>query len=229
MIILYFSRSLIWYQVNEVDQNQIFFPTLQIIGAWKIERMRHYGPMDNDYFWFLHPNMMEWQLHPDMLEFQQHLKVTIYCPFVFKTFPFDTNYCDFSFGALENENKSIQLNSTRIRYKHKRLHQGEGLLYLDESYLPFDIYLESKMPFEVELAGMWYSFTGMKITLTRNNFDELQGSFYGPTLMFSLLSLVSYGISEDSVRIFSILIKSLCKYHMICKSSGSQRPTKNLL
>ena len=185
-----------------MDQNQIFFPTLQIGGAWKIERMRHYGPMDNDYFWFLHPNMMEWQLHPDMLEFQQHLKVTIYCPFVFKTFPFDTNYCDFSFGALENENKSLQLNSTRIKYKHKKLHQGEGLLYMDESYLPFHIYLESKMPFDIELAGMWYSFTGMKITLTRNNFDELQGSFYGPTLMFSLLSLVSYGIIEDSVRIF---------------------------
>ena len=175
---------------------------MQIGGAWKIERMRHYGPMDNDYFWFLHPNLMEWQLHPDMLEFQQHIKVTIYCPFVFKTFPFDTNYCDFSFGALENENKSLQLNSTRIKYKHKKLHQGEGPLYLDESYLPFDIYLESEMAFEVELAGMWYSFTKMKITLTRNNFDELQGSFYGPTLMFSLLSLVSYGISEDSVSCF---------------------------
>ena len=68
--------------------------------------------------------------------------------------------------------------------------------------MPFDIYLESEMAFEVELAGMWYSFTKMKITLTRNNFDELQGSFYGPTLMLSLLSLVSYGISEDSVKIF---------------------------
>ena len=39
----------------------------------------------------------------------------------------------------------------------------------------------------------------MSIKLKRNNYDELFGSYYGPTLIFSVLSLVSYAINVDSV------------------------------
>ena len=65
---------------------------------------------------------------------------------------------------------------------------------LDESHLPFDISVKSIEANDHEIAGFYYSFTGMTIKLKRNSFDELIGNYYGPTLIFSLLSLVSYAI-----------------------------------
>ena len=53
--------------------------------------MRNYGPIDNDFFWIKYPHL---------IEYQQALKVTIYCSFDFKTFPFDSHNCDFNFGSL---------------------------------------------------------------------------------------------------------------------------------
>ena len=91
------------------------------------------------------------------------------------------------------------LNSTRIKYNDKRIQEGEGSLTLEESHLPFDITVKSLKEFDVELAGFHYSFTGMRIYIKRNDFDELFGAYYGPTLIFSLLSLVSYAINIDSV------------------------------
>ena len=35
-----------WYGLTEVDQNEIYFPTLQISGAKTIQRTRKYGPKD---------------------------------------------------------------------------------------------------------------------------------------------------------------------------------------
>ena len=93
-------RNLTWYRLDVFDQEQIFVPTLQISGSKTVVRTRHYGPKDGDYFWFLHPNIYEWQHAPNMLEFQQTLQIAVYCPFNFKSFPFDNNYCDFTFGSV---------------------------------------------------------------------------------------------------------------------------------
>ena len=77
-----------WYSLTEVDQNEIYFPTLKISGAKTIQRTRNYGPKDSDYFWFQTPHNFE---------YQQEQKPTIYCSFDFQTYPFDTHYCDFKF------------------------------------------------------------------------------------------------------------------------------------
>ena len=70
--------------------------------------MRNYGPIDNDFFWIKYPHL---------IEYQQALKVTIYCSFEFKTFPFDSHNCDFNFGSLGIDVERILLNSSRVRYK----------------------------------------------------------------------------------------------------------------
>ena len=86
-----------------------------------------------------------------------------------------------------------------LRYKNDRKLFGEGPLEFDPNLLPFYVSLESLEEFNFFQAGYNYSFAGMKMTLKRNNFGLLIGGYYGPTIIFSLLSLVSFTINPDIV------------------------------
>ena len=90
-----------------------------------------------------------------------------------------------------------------LRYEDKLKKFGEGKVEMDQSLLPFDISFESLKPKEKFLAGFDYSYTRFRIHLVRNNFKLLIGSYYAPTAMFSLLSLISFSINPDVVSIYS--------------------------
>ena len=94
-----------------------------------------------------------------------------------------------------------------ISYQNQEIQYGEGLLQLNQSRLPFDISLESLKPFLKPEMGYDYSFAGMRIHLARNSFTMLIGSYYGPTVIFSILSLVSYSIKSDIVSFIPNLRK----------------------
>ena len=81
----------------------------------------------------------------------------------------------------------------------EKVDYGEGLLKVKQSRMPFDISLENLAPFLYEESGFNYSYAGVRIHLTRNDFTLLIGSYYGPTIIFSMLSLVSYSIKSDIV------------------------------
>ena len=78
----------------------------------------------------------------------------------------------------------------------------KGMLKLDDTGLPFDVSIESLEPFAHFQAGFNYSFTGMRIYLSRNEFGQLIGGYYGPTFLCSLLSQISYAINTDIVSYF---------------------------
>ena len=185
------NKSMKWYGVNEFDLTQIFTPTLEISGTKKIVRKRKYGPTDKDYFWYNNPQ--------SMMEFQESLRVTIYCSMDFKHFPFDYHTCDLNFGASANSIRTLKMNATTVYYKNQSLSNDEGLLNMKQSHLPFDIALESLKSFEHVRGEYKYSYVGIRIHLTRNNFGVLIGGYYGPTIIFSMLSLVSYSIKAEIV------------------------------
>ena len=185
----------------------MYFPTLQINEAKSVSRTRKYGPTDEDFFWFLYPHFFE---------FQQALKVEIYCTFDFTSFPFDSHECDFKFGASSSYSTVLILNEPWVRYKDEKREFGEGPLNINQSRLPFKISLESLKQFEFSQAGFKYSFVGMRMTLTRNSFGLLIGGYYGPTTIFSLLSLVSFSINPDIVS-FKVFFSNLCFSKMSSK------------
>ena len=133
------------------------------------------------------------------MEYQQSLKVTIYCSITFKHFPFDHHTCDLNFGVSGNEIRALKLNSPIIDHKNQSVSHDEGLLHMKQSRLPFHIALESLESFEYIQGGYKLSYAGMRIYLTRNDFGVLIGGYYGPTIIFSMLSLVSYSIKADIV------------------------------
>ena len=89
-----------WYAISEIDTNQIYFPTLRISDARSVKRLRKYGPIDTDFFWFLYPHQVE---------YQQALKVTISCSMDFQDYPFDSHVCSLDFGASSSISERLQL------------------------------------------------------------------------------------------------------------------------
>ena len=100
----FFFRELGWYDIKEQDSKEIYFPTLQILGAKSLKREMRYGPNDNDFYWFLYPHLVEYQMA---------LKITIYCSFEFENFPFDSHYCDLHYGSASSMSATLQLHTTR--------------------------------------------------------------------------------------------------------------------
>jgi hypothetical protein len=165
--------------------------------------------------------------------------VEIYCDLDFTAFPFDSHECDLKFGASSSLSSSLILNEPRLRYKDQKREFGEGPLNFNPSRLAFNVSLESLKEFEFSQAGYKYSFIGMRITLTRNNYGLLIGGYYGPTIIFSLLSLVSFSINPDIVSLTlgsctskNILSngKILCNPSIKCfYSSQNQRNVQTLI
>ena len=130
---------------------------------------------------------------------------------IFLIVPFDYHTCDLNFGASGNEAHVLKLNAPMIDHKNQSVSHHDGLLHMRQYRLPFDIALESLEPFEYVQRGLNYSYTGMRLHLTRNDIGILIGGYYGPTAVFSTLSLVSYSIKADIVSTYSkSLPKTIC-------------------
>ena len=181
--------------MTEDAAKEIFIPSLKILNAQKIIKERKFGSTDSDYFWFDIPHRFE---------LQQAFKVTIYCSFDFSYFPFDSHYCDFNQGLSKHSINYLYLAPAWIRHGLKVAYNLNELIQVEQSRLPFDITLESQETFTVFEAGYNYSYAGMRIHLKRNSLGLLIGGFYGPTAVFTLLSLISFTINPDVVS-FNII------------------------
>ena len=70
---------------------------------------------------------------------------------------------------------------------------------MQQSRLPFNITLESLEELPILEEGRNHSYTGVKMVFRRNNLGLLTGGFYFPTLVFALLSLLSFVINPEVV------------------------------
>ncbi len=184
------SQSL--YPVSNEDAKQIYNPTLKFKNIKDIARERKYGFRDEDSF-FLIP--------PHWLEYHQALKVTIYCPFDFTSYPFDSHQCQFNFGASDLTTDYLELEPTWIRYNQSLIKPGnnQGKLEIKQKWIPFKVTLEEIQPFVHFEAGFYYSYAGLKIRLVRTSLGQLMSRFFIPTGIFALTSLISYAIDPNVV------------------------------
>ena len=127
----------------------------------------------------------------------------MYCTFNFESFPFDSNYCDFEYFSSDTD-FYLLLNSSKIVYKGQNIKNQDRLIHVNQTLFPFDISLEVIEPFFMHLTGNNCSATGMRVHFTRNKLSSLIGSYYAPTFVFVLLSLVSYSIEAGMVSVYLI-------------------------
>lgn len=185
------KRSHEWYKLDLLDAQDIFFPTMKMKKAKKVDTEIKFGPVNEDFFWY---NSLK-----KFFEFQQALKVTVHCPMDFSMFPFESHECIFDFGDSHQSSDTMTVMPPMIRVDGEKHCFGEEPIKLKPASLPFDIALYSRANYIHFEAGINYSYTGMGINLKRNSAETLRYTFFMPTLIFTILSLISFAIEPDMV------------------------------
>ena len=98
---------------------------------------------------------------------------------------------------------------------------GEGGMDLEQSRLPFEIHAEHIEPFIYFEAGFNYSYTGVRFKFRRHDLGLLLGGYYGPTVIFAILSLISFFINPDVVSSVWDIPYCLDIYELLNSTSSS--------
>ena len=106
------------------------------------------------------------------------------------------------YGDLHSSN-NVVLNRAIVKYGNKKT--TDGLFELNDLHFPFGVEVESfptsrKLYTDQENTR---SYTGMCFKMNRKTRGHLISGFYYPTASFGILSLISYLIKPDMVRIYS--------------------------
>ena len=133
-----------------------------------------------------------------------YVESTIHCDFELHDYPFDDHECDLDFGTPEYSPKLINMGKIQILTNDSKLKPLEGEESIENDHLPFEFSIIPKGKFTQRNIYYSSSFTGVIIRAKRNNLGLLIGSFYVPTLAFSILSTISFFINPDIVCHFII-------------------------
>ena len=124
----------------------------------------------------------------------------------FKEFPFDVHNCDLDFGEADHyANDQLIMEPITIMYEDQLVSNFNGSIHIKDSHLPFNIEIIPKETFEVTNIDFLTSTTGVTFKFTRKSLGLLMGGFYGPTAAFTMLSMISFFINPDIVKLISTM------------------------
>ena len=162
------------------------------MNAKSISRQRRINPNDQEYFWLAHPHL---------LIFKQSLKLKFYCDFHFTKFPFDEHTCELKYTTISASINIVKLLPIKIHYGNTK-NEIKTCIDVHQDALPFEILLHGNLENEfLSIDGLTYPVARINIDFRRNTFGLLVGTFYIPTSLFAILSLISFSIEIDMVSI----------------------------
>ena len=166
--------------------------------------VRNFGEMDT--FLFIYK-----PIHSG-LEYGEQYELTLSCHFQFSSFPFDSHKCRIEFGDYWYQTGLLNLSSTTIMVRdYPVITPEDDPFIINDLPYSYEFQLEALPAFEINVAGLNYSFNGVLLTLERKSVGCLLGGYYYPTTAFALLSMISYLIDADIV---SILLMKQKRYFL---------------
>ena len=180
-----------WYVITDDDLELVWYPKISFGNILKVEKIVTLGTKRNSYFWI---NAFE-----NKLEYEEDLKLTFACDMDFKQFPIDVQSCGFTLGDLEWTTYSILFNQTKVWRNSYLIHNNKTSLYINDTTTPFNFKIDLKEPFRKDFLGENFDYTGFNITLTRKRLGTLMNTFYIPTALFAVVSMISFMIRPDIV------------------------------
>ena len=143
-----------------------------------------------------------WYSHPNILQSSQVYIVSLSCKMKFSSYPFDSHNCTMKLLNEIGKANYVLLKQPDVFYEgssENYIYEGnpERLkFHTNIKSLPstFKIIQRSKAEFNLN-----YSQANIEILLERKRWSSLITEYYFPTFTYSVLALISYFISIDSV------------------------------
>ena len=189
-------------EINKRIAPSIWRPAITFENVIDSKLAKVYGATDTFFFQFT--GMKDGK--NEGLAYGEQFQSKFACYFKFNTFPFDSHQCRIEFGELLYETKLLKMSATQVLKNGYRISgPNDDPIIINNLPFPYEFQLKSLLPFEVNFGTeIWpanYSYTGCLITLERKSINYLMVGYYYPTTAFALLSMISYLIDADIVRI----------------------------
>ena len=137
-------------------------------------------------------------------------QLTFSCHFDFSEFPFDYHECPIEYGDNVFSQAQMRFNITQAVFGNVSTKTGGDPINLDNLPFPFEFQLLGLATFEIRnIYGVSYSYTGIVLKMRRKSPGQLLSGFFYPTAAFALLSMLSFLIKSDVVRLFVLILKNL--------------------
>ena len=142
------------------------------------------------------------------MEHYQSVKVTFACGYDFRDYPFDSHICHLDFGipsAIHNE--TVIFDPVEILKIDSTTEILDFEQEIPNEHLPYTFFIMKRRGRGQNGFGYYNfkymsPFTGISIKVKRDGVIRLIGTFYIPTGSFACLSMLSYFIHPDMVRLF---------------------------
>ena len=189
---LMFYLSSGWYFVDAKYRPQIFFPSLKFLNIKSIASNKDLDARNSGYYWFVN------ETNGIRGEYKNLYKITSYCDFNFISFPFETLKCDMIFRSSQSSSKWTSLLKPELYSGY--INKDKDIVAVNTS-LPYEIWAGKIEPFLILIGASNYSTTGISFQMKRNDLGMLVSQFYGPTAIFTILSMLSYNIDVGMVSL----------------------------
>mgnify|MGYP001195437232 FL=1 len=187
-----------WRKINPEEANHFWHPTLQFDRILHLEKQSIFGQPKHPFaFWMLTTE--------NTLQYSEEIQVTFTCPMDFSDFPFDVHFCNFTLGDYEYEIEEVEFDWSTVTYSDNSknillLKSPEDVIFINDTTTPFKYELSLIKPHVMtDLENEIYSYSGFKIRLERKGRGTLHHSFFIPTAVFAIVSMISFLIHPDSV------------------------------
>ena len=200
-LLFFLNRRTHYIPFDEETAKHIWHPRLSFFNLKKVNTLAGFGYRElNQYFIF------ESNEYGNNMEMDEIVKVTVYCDFDFKLFPFDDQECDLSLYDTVNTAVWLifdEINNLCFENKNCINKDGAGMLLPDQYAMPYEIEMKI-MPTrnwttDTSYYDYPFSYSTVKFSLQRKSFGLLIGSFYIPSGLFALLSTGSFIINPEIV------------------------------
>ena len=140
-------------------------------------------------------------------------QLTFSCHFDFSEFPFDYHECPIEYGDNVFSQAQMRFNITQAVFGNVSTKTGGDPINLDNLPFPFEFQLAVLPTFEIKKILMTkkvpFSYTGIVLKMRRKSPGQLLCGYFYPTAAFALLSMISFLIKPDVVRLFVLILKNL--------------------
>ena len=180
-----------WYELSILEIAKVWIPNIYFDKVLKIKKITTFGKFNSFDFWINPSENKHW--------YRETLEVTFACAFDFSNHPFDEHMCQLIMGDYENGVDWMMLNNSKFQYDEMVVTDDFTSFEILDSTTAFTFKLSKLASFKRERGGDLHHFTGILFEMKRKGLGSLLNTYYIPTAMFAVMSMISFTIEPSCV------------------------------
>ena len=180
-----------WYEISLDNFSEVWNPNIYFDKVLKVTKISTFGKTQTFDFWLKPQENKMWYI--------EALEITFACELDFSEFPFDEHNCSFVMGDIENGIDWMMFNNSKFEYNGMIVEDYTSSFEMLDSTTPYRFKLSKLKDFTKIRAPNTFHFIGIQVDMKRKGLGTLLNTFYVPTAMFAIISMISFTVEPSCV------------------------------